>query len=217
MRKRYEANPGAYIRRQRDIRASSVKQCIDCGTDTNGKRCVPCSARNASLIATATRPPARPRPPRKRRDPAVVRAEAIERGRHQWTPLRQAYEAGDAVAFFNELRCNCTVNDVTGCWTWKRRTTREGYATVKWSDKSIALHRLSCAMAQTIDPTTPVVHHVCANRSCVNPDHLQPVSHRENIAEMMQRNYYLQRIQSLEDALREHCPDHALLAHVAAA
>lgn len=34
---------------------------------------------------------------------------------------------------------------------------------------------------------------------------------------MMQRNYYLQRIQSLEDALREHCPDHALLAHVDAA
>jgi len=57
-------------------------------------------------------------------------------------------------------------------------------------------------------------HHKCANRRCVNPDHLQPVTHRENAAEMLARQSLLSRIAELEEALRETSPHHPLLAHI---
>jgi hypothetical protein len=45
----------------------------------------------------------------------------------------------------------------------------------------------------------------------VNPDHLQPVTHRENVAEMLTRKSYLNRIEELEARLRELSPNDALL------
>ena len=55
-------------------------------------------------------------------------------------------------------------------------------------------------------------HHTCANRACVNPDHVQAVSQRENVAEMKQRNVYLARIAELESELRRLDPLNDLLA-----
>jgi heme oxygenase len=60
-------------------------------------------------------------------------------------------------------------------------------------------------------------HHACANTTCVNPDHLQPVTHRENIAEMMARKAYVARIRELEAALTEIQPSHPLLSVIAVA
>ena len=54
-------------------------------------------------------------------------------------------------------------------------------------------------------------HHKCANSHCVNPDHLQPVTHRENAAEMMARKSLTARIRELEVALGEVAPGHELL------
>jgi hypothetical protein len=44
-------------------------------------------------------------------------------------------------------------------------------------------------------------HHICAVRSCVNPDHLQPVTHQQNIAEMMHRNAYQNYISELRQGV----------------
>lgn len=38
------------------------------------------------------------------------------------------------------------------------------------------------------------VHHKCANRACVNPDHLQLVTLESNVAEMHERTKYLRTI-----------------------
>ncbi len=54
-------------------------------------------------------------------------------------------------------------------------------------------------------------HHMCGNSGCVNPDHLQPVTDRDNIAEMHQRHAYLARIRELEAALVRLEPNHPLL------
>lgn len=47
--------------------------------------------------------------------------------------------------------------------------------------------------------------------ACVNPEHLQPVTFRENTAEMMARHAYLNRISELEEALRTASPNHPVL------
>jgi hypothetical protein len=54
-------------------------------------------------------------------------------------------------------------------------------------------------------------HHTCAERACVNPDHLQPVTQRENVAEMLTRKSYVKRIEELEARLRQLSPDDPLL------
>ena len=55
------------------------------------------------------------------------------------------------------------------------------------------------------------MHHKCGVSRCFNPDHLQLVSQKDNIAEMKERNAYINRIQDLELALFEMCPNHPLL------
>lgn len=44
-----------------------------------------------------------------------------------------------------------------------------------------------------------------------DPQHLQPISDRENVAEMHERNYYRNRITELENALRTVAPNHEAL------
>ena len=54
-------------------------------------------------------------------------------------------------------------------------------------------------------------HHMCANSMCVNPEHLQPISARENTAEMIQRNYFLARIAEMEAEVARLDPSSPLL------
>ena len=54
-------------------------------------------------------------------------------------------------------------------------------------------------------------HHKCGVPACVNPDHLVPVTHAENIGEMLARKYFVTRVRELEAALRELDEDHPLL------
>lgn len=47
---------------------------------------------------------------------------------------------------------------------------------------------------------------------CVNPDHLQQATHRENIGEMIARNDYVRRIVELESVVRQLDPTNPVLA-----
>lgn len=78
----------------------------------------------------------------------------------------------------------------------------------------LQVHRLTLEAKHRAPLGSQAAHHMCANSTCVNPDHLQPVSHNENTAEMMQRQYYVARIRELEDALASLSPEHVLLTHV---
>lgn len=70
-----------------------------------------------------------------------------------------------------------------GCWEWTGAKFGTGYGlfTVEKGTKSIRAHRWS--YANSIKPLTPglVLDHLCRNRGCVNPLHLEEVTHRENI------------------------------------
>lgn len=127
--------------------------------------------------------------------------------------LRQAYENQDSEAILEAIK-DRSVQDENGCWNWPS-LDRSGYGKIRWGTKGSKqqhlVHRLASLAAHGEREDVPVVHHVCANRACCNPEHIQPVTHRENIAEMLERNYYKTRLQELEAALRDLDPTHPLV------
>ena len=69
------------------------------------------------------------------------------------------------------------------CWEW-HRLDRTGYGRFAyWQDgkcKSHMAHRVAWFLLMGKEPSG-MLDHLCRNRSCVNPDHLEPITNRENI------------------------------------
>ena len=91
---------------------------------------------------------------------------------------------------------------------------KDGYPIVIIDGRQHYVHRLALEAATQRSLGSQPAHHICANTACVNPAHLQPVTHRENMAEMMARRYMERRIIELEDALRALAPGHPILKHL---
>ena len=100
-----------------------------------------------------------------------------------------------------------------GCWEWQK-VDKAGYPRLAVGDKDVRMHRLVLETKYEAPLGEQVAHHKCANTRCVNPEHLQPVTHRDNVAEMLARHSYLDRIAELEEAIRELAPNHEVLNRV---
>ena len=135
-----------------------------------------------------------------------------EAARARRSDLRKAYEANDYKGMLKAIEKRAKVAK-TGCWEWKRLDTN-GYPRIIIEDKHIAVHRLSLEAKHEAPLGSQAAHHTCANTKCVNPDHLQPVTHRDNTAEMMARRAYIDRIAELEEAIKELAPNHEVLNRV---
>ena len=91
----------------------------------------------------------------------------------------------------------------SGCWRWTAARDRHGYGRVRHKGDLWYAHRLSFHLWKGPLLPATVVHHLCANKSCVNPDHLQAVTHFENLAEGLSRLELVRRIEKLEAAIRK--------------
>jgi len=70
------------------------------------------------------------------------------------------------------------------CWEWVgtiSAATGYGAFTVE-PGHSISAHRAAYELLIETVPSGIVVDHLCRNRTCVNPDHLEPVTQRVNLA-----------------------------------
>ncbi len=69
----------------------------------------------------------------------------------------------------------------SGCWLWKGTIGNDGYGQFWLKPKKWRAHRIAYETLVSPVPADLVIDHLCRNRVCVNPAHLEPVTVRENL------------------------------------
>ena len=67
-----------------------------------------------------------------------------------------------------------------GCWEWKASKDRKGYGRF-FNKKCVSATRFSYELYRGHIPVGAVTDHLCRNRSCVNPDHIDIVDNKTNV------------------------------------
>lgn len=67
------------------------------------------------------------------------------------------------------------------CWVWTGDTSSSGYGRFYLLGRQMASHVVSWWWANGPVPEGLELDHLCRVRACCNPEHLEPVTHRENI------------------------------------
>lgn len=103
--------------------------------------------------------------------------------------VRATFNASDRLAFDRWLRAEreqqarfwIRVEKVPGgCWLWRGTTASNGYGRFVIDDRNQAAHRIAYVWLVGPVPEGLELDHLCSVRNCVNPRHLEPVTHREN-------------------------------------
>lgn len=74
-----------------------------------------------------------------------------------------------------------STEDENGCWVWHKTTNSRGYGLSMRYGKQILAHRLAYWVFVGPIPDGLELDHLCRNRLCCNPDHLEAVDHRTNV------------------------------------
>lgn len=74
------------------------------------------------------------------------------------------------------------VDKTNNCWIWIGSTRSiNGYGQFLFNGKLVQSHRISFEIFKGDIPNGLVIDHLCRNKICVNPEHLEAVSNKENI------------------------------------
>jgi|SRR5215467_13564432 len=68
----------------------------------------------------------------------------------------------------------------TGCWIWIAGKNQDGYGSF-WLNGPQKAHRVSYEHFVNPIPADTEIDHLCGNRLCVNPQHLEAVTHLTNL------------------------------------
>ena len=80
-----------------------------------------------------------------------------------------------------ERRLLSRIDQGADCWIWTGTRLRDGYGRVNRDGRTVAAHR--AVYEHLVGPIGEglVLDHLCRNKSCVRPEHLEPVSFFENL------------------------------------
>lgn len=74
------------------------------------------------------------------------------------------------------------VEKTDGCWYWRGYTNKRwGYGYSSIQGKLWRVHRFVYTLLVGDIPEGLHLDHLCKNRICVNPNHLEPVTNKENV------------------------------------
>lgn len=75
----------------------------------------------------------------------------------------------------------CPVADLPGlCWGWTGAVQSRGYGSVGHNGRVVSTHRLAYELLVGPIPDDMTIDHLCRNKRCANPQHLEVVTRREN-------------------------------------
>ncbi len=71
---------------------------------------------------------------------------------------------------------------MTGCWIWTGALTGNGYGAIRIERRNKLAHRYAYRLlVGEIPDGLELDHRTCSTPPCVNPSHLEPVTHAENV------------------------------------
>lgn len=74
-----------------------------------------------------------------------------------------------------------SINKQNDCWLWQGQITRKGYGIIGYKNRKRRVHRISYVLIGKKSLTPGLeLHHKCRNRNCINPDHLEELTHKEH-------------------------------------
>jgi len=89
---------------------------------------------------------------------------------------------------------------LTGCWIWIGYKNNRGYGCFEIKQKEYKAYRLTYEYWNGKIPNNKEIDHLCRNTSCVNPSHLEAVTHAENV-----RRGLTGKINH-HNSMKTHCP-----------
>ena len=83
-----------------------------------------------------------------------------------------------------KVYANVLIDKQTGCHIWQGSHSGNGrgggYPRMCLNGQTVAVHRVMYTHVHGYIPGKKQIDHLCRNRMCVNPDHLEMVTHKEN-------------------------------------
>lgn len=88
----------------------------------------------------------------------------------------------------------------SGCWVWLGQIANKyGYGTMWLNGRKVTAQRASWILLRGQIPDKYEIDHKCNNPSCVNPDHLRPLTKKENLAQRVLTKKYCRKGHPLAD------------------
>jgi len=90
---------------------------------------------------------------------------------------------------------------MSGCFLWLQCLDKDGYAKFGLNGKTMKGHRYSFELTKGPIPTGLELRHTCHNKCCVNPNHLLPGTHAENMRDEVVAGKTIDRSPKGEDSV----------------